>query len=190
MIIIIDNYDSFTYNLMQYVGELGYQVKIVRNDHTNIKEIQKLDPTHIIISPGPGAPQEAGISLDIISLFASKIPILGVCLGHQAIGYIYGGEIKRLDSPMHGKVSSIYHYQKALFDQVPSPFKAIRYHSLFIDKQNLPKTLRITASTEDDIIMACQHIQYSYLQGIQFHPESLWTEQGKTIVNNFLKLKS
>lgn len=190
MIIIIDNYDSFTYNLVQYAGELGHQIKIMRNDAIYIKEIQRLNPTHIIISPGPGSPKEADISLNIISHFASRIPVLGVCLGHQSIGYIYGGTIRKLKHPMHGKVSLIYHNQQDIFINMPNPFKAIRYHSLVIDNNNLPNTLKITASTHDGTIMGCQHTKYPYVQGIQFHPESLWTEQGKTIIQNFLLTKS
>ena len=189
MIIIIDNYDSFTYNLLQYTGGLGYSLKIIRNDAACIKNIQNLNPTHIIISPGPGTPQEAGISLNIISYFASKTPILGVCLGHQSIGYIYGGNIKRLSNPMHGKESLIYHNEIGLFKKIPNPFKAIRYHSLIIDKYNLPTALQITATTQDGTIMGCQHKKYPHVQGIQFHPESLWTEQGQTIIRNFLFLQ-
>lgn len=189
MIIIIDNYDSFTYNLLQYVGELGYQGKIIRNDAINIQNIQKLNPTHLIISPGPGSPEESGLSLKIISYFASKLPILGVCLGHQSIGHIYGGKIKKLKYPMHGKVSLIYHSQEDIFDKVPNPFKAIRYHSLIIDQDNIPDTLKITASTQEGIIMGCQHTKYPYVQGIQFHPESLWTQEGKAILKNFLMLR-
>ena len=189
MIIIIDNYDSFTYNLMQYFGEFGHQVITIRNDESCIKEIKKLNPTHIIISPGPGSPQEAGLSLKIVSSFASTTPILGVCLGHQTIGHIYGSQIKQLNYPMHGKVSLIYHEQNKIFSQLTSPFKAVRYHSLILDKKQLSHSLKITASTYDGIIMGCEHSKYSNLQGIQFHPESIWTEQGKTILKNFLMLE-
>lgn len=188
MIVIIDNYDSFTHNLVQYSGELGYKVQVLRNDNTSIKEIQRLNPTHIIISPGPGSPKEAGISLNVISSFASSIPILGVCLGHQSIGEIYGGKITKLKIPIHGKTSWIYHQKQSIFHNVPNPFKAIRYHSLIINRNNLPECLKITALTEDGIIMGCEHKDYSNLQGIQFHPESLWTEQGQTILKNFLML--
>lgn len=190
MIIIIDNYDSFTYNIAQYAGELGHQIKIIRNDHVQIKDIKILNPTHIIISPGPGSPKEAGISLNVISHFASTIPILGVCLGHQSIGHIYGGTIKKLPFPMHGKVSLIYHHQQDIFMNIPSPFEAIRYHSLIIDTHNLPNSLKITATTQDGLIMGCQHQKYPYVQGIQFHPESLWTKQGKNIIQNFLLIRS
>lgn len=186
MILIIDNYDSFTYNLVQYTGELGLTVKIIRNDHKNISYVQRLNPTHIIISPGPGSPTESGLSLDIISQYASQIPILGVCLGHQSIGYIYGGKIQQLDQPMHGKMSLVYHNGKNIFMNIPNPFKAIRYHSLVINRKDLPSALQITASTQDGLIMGCQHKKYPNLQGIQFHPESLWTEKGKKIIKNFL----
>ena len=190
MIIIIDNYDSFTYNLVQYAGELGHQVKIIRNDNIYIEDIESLNPTHIIISPGPGSPKEAGSSLHVISYFASRVPILGVCLGHQSIGYIYGGTIRKLEKPIHGKVSLIYHDKQDIFINMPNPFKAIRYHSLIIDNTHLPHTLKITASTDNGIIMGCQHTKYPYVQGIQFHPESLWTEKGKTIIQNFLCIQS
>lgn len=189
MIIIIDNYDSFTYNLVQCVGELGHKIKIIRNDKINLQEIDKLNPSHIIISPGPGSPKEAGLSLNIISYFASTTPILGVCLGHQSIGHLYGGSITKLQEPMHGKISDIYHNQEDIFSELPNPFKAIRYHSLIINNNNLPKTLKITAKTKDGTIMGCQHIEYPYLRGIQFHPESLWTDRGKTIIKNFLFTK-
>lgn len=186
MIIIIDNYDSFTYNLVQCVGELGYKIKIVRNDERSLKEIELLKPSHIIISPGPGTPQEAGLSLNIISSFANQTPILGVCLGHQSIGHIYGGTIHQMKKPMHGKISKIYHNQKDIFLGVPNPFKAIRYHSLIINNKTIPKTLNITATTKEGLIMGCQHIKYNHVRGIQFHPESLWTEYGKLIIRNFL----
>lgn len=190
MIIIIDNYDSFTYNLLQYIGKLGYTVKIIRNDSLDIKNIQTLNPTHIIISPGPGSPKEAGLSVNIISSFASTIPILGVCLGHQSIGYIYGGNIKKLEYPMHGKVSLIYHQNDKIFKKMPNPFRGARYHSLALDINYLPKTLKVTASTKEGLIMGCQHIKYPNVQGIQFHPESLWTEKGLTIIRNFLLINS
>ena len=186
MILIIDNYDSFTYNLAQYVGELEHKIRILRNDEASLREVQKLSPTHIIISPGPGCPQEAGTSLSIISHFASKTPILGVCLGHQSIGYIYGGTIKKLEKPTHGKISEIYHNRQDIFSEMPNPFKAARYHSLIIDKGSLPHTIRVTATTKEGIIMGCQHKTYPSIQGIQFHPESLWTDKGKTIIKNFL----
>lgn len=186
MIIIIDNYDSFTFNLAQHIGELGYSITILRNDKTCLNDIKYFQPTHIIISPGPGCPQETGASLEIISYFAPRIPILGVCLGHQSIGHIYGSTIKKLKKPMHGKISQIYHSKQKLFKDIPSPFNAARYHSLIIEKNNLPHALKITAQTKEGLIMGCQHTQYTNVQGIQFHPESLWTEYGKKIIQNFL----
>ena len=189
MIIIIDNYDSFTYNLVQCVGELGHRIKIIRNDKINLQEIEQLNPSHIIISPGPGCPEDAGLSLNIISYFASKTPILGVCLGHQSIGHLYGGTITKLNEPMHGKISEIYHNQEDIFVKLPNPFRAIRYHSLIIKNKSLPKTLKVTATTKEGIIMACQHREHPSLRGIQFHPESLWTDSGKVIIKNFLFTK-
>lgn len=186
MIIILDNYDSFTQNLVQHVGQLGYTIKVVRNDAISVAEIQALNPTHIIISPGPGNPSSTGIALDLIHKYASSIPILGVCLGHQAIGYAYGGYIKQLEQPMHGKLSEIWHNNTDLFDSLPNPFLATRYHSLVIDRQMLPKDIEITAWTQDGLIMACRHKKNILLRGIQFHPESLWTESGRKILNNFL----
>lgn len=186
MILIIDNYDSFTHNLVQYVGELNYNVQIIRNDKIYLQDIKTLNPTHIIISPGPGDPQETGQLLNIIRHLASTIPILGVCLGHQSIGYLYGGSIIKLQEPMHGKISKIYHNKQDIFSNLPNPFQAVRYHSLIIDNHNLPNELQITATTNDGIIMACQHRKYPLIRGIQFHPESLWTEHGKTIIKNFL----
>lgn len=186
MILIIDNYDSFTYNLMQYVGELKSPVKVLRNDSIPLNYIEEKKPTHIIISPGPGNPENSGISLDIIKYYAKSIPILGVCLGHQSIGYIYGGKIKKLEKPMHGKMSYIHHDNQDIFDGLPNPFLATRYHSLIINREDLPKDLIITAITEKGTIMGCRHKKYPLIRGIQFHPESLWTESGKLIIKNFL----
>ncbi len=186
MIIIIDNYDSFTFNLVQYVGEFGHSIKTIRSNQACLNKLQDLNPSHIIISPGPGCPQEAEVSLRTIAHFASKIPILGVCLGHQSIGHVYGGTVKKLQRPMHGKISKIYHNKQAIFKNIPSPFNAARYHSLIIDKNSVPESLRVTAATEDGLVMAFQHIKYSNVQGVQFHPESLWTEYGKKIIENFL----
>nr|WGH12982.1 Anthranilate synthase component II [Echinothamnion sp.] len=186
MIIIIDNYDSFTQNLSQYIGELGYKVKIARNDEISIKEINEINPTHIIISPGPGRPEESKICLEIINKYSDVIPILGICLGHQSIGYIYGGIIDKLSKPMHGKISIINHNQKDIFKDIKTSFTAIRYHSLIINRKNLPKTLEVTAWTSDGAIMGCRHKIYTKLRGIQFHPESLWTSEGKSIIRNFL----
>nr|YP_010470992.1 anthranilate synthase component II [Synarthrophyton patena]UVF62821.1 anthranilate synthase component II [Synarthrophyton patena] len=186
MILIIDNYDSFTHNLVQYVGALGFNVKVARNDNLSISAITKINPTHIIISPGPGHPLDSGISLEIIKTCAQNIPILGVCLGHQSIGYVYGGQIIKLVNPMHGKISPIYHSGRDIFSTLPNPFLATRYHSLVINTQFFPKELEITAKTKEGIIMGCQHKKYPSLKGIQFHPESLWTESGKTLIKNFL----
>lgn len=186
MILIIDNYDSFTQNLVQYVGELKFTVEVRRNDNITIDEIKLMKPSHIIISPGPGHPKDLPNTLNIIKKYAQHIPILGVCLGHQLIGYLYGYTIGRLSHPIHGKLSTIIHSKTTLFDQIPNTFIATRYHSLIIENNNQLNALRITAWTEDGIIMACQHKQYTKLQGIQFHPESLWTNYGKTIIYNFL----
>lgn len=188
MIIIIDNYDSFTQNLVQYVGEYKFHIKVFRNDEISLKELIRLSPTHIILSPGPGNPNNSGICLDILENYGKKIPILGVCLGHQSIGYIYGAKIKQLKMPVHGKTSNIFHNETSLFNKLPNPFIATRYHSLVIDKENIPDNLVITAWTEEGTIMACQHKLYKQIQGVQFHPESLWTQQGKTIIKNFLLL--
>lgn len=186
MILIIDNYDSFTYNLAQYIGELGLKIQIIRNDKISLENIYKLKPTHIIISPGPGNPSESGISLDIIKYFSPSTPILGVCLGHQSIGHIYGGQIKKLIKPMHGKISQIYHNNQDIFEKLPNPFQATRYHSLIIDNIGFPNELNITAHTKEGIIMGCNHKKYPLVRGIQFHPESLWTQEGKTIIKNFI----
>lgn len=188
MILIIDNYDSFTDNLAQYVGEIGFKVKVIRNDEISLKNIIQINPSHIILSPGPGHPKDSNSCLDIIQNYANKIPILGVCLGHQCIGYLYGANIKQLEIPIHGKVSKILHYKKDIFQNISSPFIAARYHSLVINKINIPVNLEITAWTEDGTIMGCQHKIYKKLRGIQFHPESIWTVNGKTIIKNFLSL--
>nr|YP_010902983.1 anthranilate synthase component II [Hypnea pseudomusciformis]WCH55037.1 anthranilate synthase component II [Hypnea pseudomusciformis]WCH55436.1 anthranilate synthase component II [Hypnea pseudomusciformis]WCH56630.1 anthranilate synthase component II [Hypnea pseudomusciformis] len=187
MILIIDNYDSFTQNLVQCIGELGCDIIVLRNDELSLTDVVKLDPSHIILSPGPGNPSNVGgILLNLIYYYAHKIPILGVCLGHQSIGYVYGCNIVQLNEPVHGKISKIFHDQKDIFKNLPSPFLATRYHSLVIDKNYLPSELEITAWTEDGIIMGCRHRQYNLLRGIQFHPESLWTHEGRKIIENFL----
>lgn len=188
MILIIDNYDSFTYNLVQSVGSLGFSSIVLRNDNLTIPEIQLLEPTHIIISPGPGNPNDSGISLSVIKNFANSIPILGVCLGHQSIGFVYGANITYAPCPMHGKASLVYHNSRAIFSEIPNPCVVARYHSLIFDENNLPEELEIIAWTDDGIIMACKHKKYLYLQGIQFHPESLWTLQGKKLLRNFLNI--
>nr|QCI07642.1 Anthranilate synthase component II [Nitophyllum punctatum] len=186
MIVIIDNYDSFTQNLVQYVGISTTDIQVVRNDEIKLNKLRYMNPTHIILSPGPGSPQDSGICLDIISQYADKIPILGVCLGHQSIGYAYGAEIKILKKPMHGKISYITHDEKDLFYQLPNQLKVARYHSLVINNHKLPKNIEITAQTNDGIIMGCRHKIHKSLRGLQFHPESLWTDKGKEIINNFL----
>jgi anthranilate synthase component 2 len=191
MILVIDNYDSFTYNIVQYVGELGHKVIVYRNDEISIDNIKKINPDKIIISPGPKSPSEAGISVDIIKKFYNKIPILGVCLGHQAIGYAFGAEIIRAANVMHGKVSSIEHDSTSLlFKDIPESFEATRYHSLVISKKNIPDIINITAySKDDDEIMAIELKGYN-VYGVQFHPESILTFQGKNIINNFLQCEA
>nr|YP_009397779.1 Anthranilate synthase component II [Sonderella linearis]ARW66965.1 Anthranilate synthase component II [Sonderella linearis] len=186
MIIIIDNYDSFTQNLAQQVGKLKFKAEIVRNNEISLAKINELKPTHIIISPGPGRPENSGICLDIIIHYAKIIPILGICLGHQSIGYIYGGKIRQLIKPMHGKISSIVHNNEDLFYNITNPLIASRYHSLVIDEKNIPNELEITAWTKEGLIMGCRHKTYKKLRGVQFHPESLWTIEGINIIKNFL----
>ncbi len=188
MILMIDNYDSFTYNLVQYLGELGQRVLVYRNDALSIADIKKLNPEKIVISPGPGRPEDAGISCDVIREFSGKIPILGVCLGHQAIGYVFGAKIVGAKRLMHGKTSKIYHNKKDIFKGIANPFLATRYHSLLVEKKNLPDCLEITAYTVDDEIMGLKHKE-SPVWGVQFHPESILTKSGKQILDNFIKLK-
>lgn len=186
MILMIDNYDSFTYNLVQYLGELGEELKVYRNDKITLAEIEKLKPARIVISPGPGEPKDAGISGDVIKTFGGKIPILGVCLGMQAIGYVFGGKIIRAKSLMHGKVSQIHHDGKTIFKGLPNPFPATRYHSLVVERKSLPEVLEISAWTkEDDEIMGLRHKQLK-VEGVQFHPESILTPAGKQLLNNFI----
>ena len=187
MILMIDNYDSFTYNLVQYLGELGQRVLVYRNDALSLKDIKKLNPQSIVISPGPGRPENAGISCAVINEFCEKIPILGVCLGHQAIGYCFGGKIVQAKRLMHGKTSKIYHYKKGIFKNIPNPFLATRYHSLLVEKKSLPACLEITAWTAELEIMGLKHKAYP-LWGVQFHPESILTKSGKAILDNFIKL--
>jgi len=191
MILVIDNYDSFTYNLVQYLGELGQSCNVYRNDAITVDEVKRLNPSHIIISPGPGDPSEAGISKEIISEFKGIYPILGVCLGHQCIGEVFGAKVVRAPYLMHGKVSKIiYDEEEALFEGVSYPFTATRYHSLIIDKQSTVNTpLKIIAWTSDNIIMAIRHKEYQNLLGVQFHPESILTEEGRKILSNFLNIK-
>jgi anthranilate synthase/aminodeoxychorismate synthase-like glutamine amidotransferase len=184
---MIDNYDSFTYNLVQYFGELGQDLKVYRNNKITISEIEKMGPECIVISPGPCTPKEAGISIEVIKHFAGKIPILGVCLGHQSIGEAFGGDVIRAPYLMHGKTSMIHHDGKTIFAGLPNPFEATRYHSLIIKRETLPSVLEVTAWTEDNVIMGVRHKQFK-VEGVQFHPESILTGAGKDLLRNFLKL--
>lgn len=186
MLLMVDNYDSFTYNLVQYLGELSAVPLVFRNDKITIQGIEELAPSRIVISPGPCTPNEAGISIEVISHFAGKIPILGVCLGHQAIGQVFGGRIVRT-APVHGKTSSIHHDGKTIFEGVKNPFTATRYHSLIVERDSLPGVLEISASTEDGTIMGLRHKEFR-VEGVQFHPESILTAEGKKILKNFLEL--
>jgi anthranilate synthase/aminodeoxychorismate synthase-like glutamine amidotransferase len=185
MLLLIDNYDSFTYNLFQYLSELGEKVKVVRNNETTIKAIEKMKPERIVISPGPSTPQNAGISNDVIKHFGGKLPVLGVCLGHQCIGHSYGGIVAQAKQIMHGKSSLIHHNGQGVFAGLPDPFSAIRYHSLVVKREHLPDCLEVIAWTDDGEIMGIRHKKYA-VQGIQFHPESFMTEHGKEILRNFL----
>ena len=186
MIFLIDNYDSFTYNLFQYLGELGEEIVVKRNDSFQLEEIEKLAPDKIVISPGPGIPSHAGLSKKVVRKFAGAIPILGVCLGHQAIAEEFGGRIVLTEKLMHGKVSEIFHDGKGLFKGLPSPFTATRYHSLIVERENLPDCLEISARTQDGIIMGIRHRSLS-IDGVQFHPESILTTEGKKLLSNFLR---
>jgi anthranilate synthase/aminodeoxychorismate synthase-like glutamine amidotransferase len=186
-ILVIDNYDSFTYNLVQLLGKKVSSIIVKRNDEITVDEISKLQPDKILISPGPGKPENSKVSLDCIKEFGGKIPILGVCLGHQAIGIIYGGKVIKAPVLMHGKTSVINHDNKTIFSEVPQKFPATRYHSLVIEKSSLPKELYISAHTDDDVIMGVRHKKYP-VEGIQFHPESILTEEGKKIINNWVRL--
>ncbi len=186
MILIIDNYDSFTYNLVQYLGELGAKLKVSRNDKISIRKIEKLKPDKIVISPGSGRPKEAGISKELIQRFASKVPILGVCLGHQCIAEVFGAKIVRAKRLMHGKTSKIYHNGKGIYRGLPKPFIATRYHSLIVDPQSLPDCLTVTAWTKEREIMGIRHKKYK-VEGVQFHPESILTDSGKKLLKNFLE---
>ena len=188
MILIIDNYDSFTYNLVQYFGELNADLKVYRNDKISLEQIKKLNPEKIVISPGPGRPEDAGISVAVIKELAGKIPILGVCLGHQAIGYAYGGKIVQARKLMHGKTSKIFHDKKDLYQSIPNPFEATRYHSLVIAPKSLPDCLEVTSWTKEKEIMGVRHKKFP-LWGVQFHPESILTKEGMNILRNFLHLK-
>ena len=185
MVILIDNYDSFVYNLAQYLGELGWEPAVYRNDQITLDEVESLNPSHIIISPGPGTPLEAGISNDIIWRFAGRIPILGVCLGHQCIGYVYDGRVIRTAVPTHGKSSLVYHDGKTIYQNLPNPFEAGRYHSLIVERDTIPSPLALTASTDDGVVMGTRHKDY-VVEGVQFHPESIMTEVGHDVLRNFL----
>jgi anthranilate synthase/aminodeoxychorismate synthase-like glutamine amidotransferase len=187
MILMIDNYDSFTYNLVQYLGEMGQDLKVFRNDAITIEGIRKIKPSRIVISPGPGNPKEAGISKEVIKTLGPTIPVLGVCLGHQCIGEVYGGKVLGAKNIMHGKTSHIYHKGEGIFKGLDSPFVATRYHSLLVERKSLPKDLLITAETKDKEIMGLQHKKYP-VYGVQFHPESILTTSGKDILRNFLNL--
>lgn len=185
MLLLVDNYDSFTYNLFQYLSELGEEVVVVRNDEITVAEIEKMKPERIVISPGPSTPKNAGISNDVIRHFGSKLPLLGVCLGHQCIGYTYGGTVSGAKQIMHGKSSKIHHTGQGVFAGLPNPFSAIRYHSLAVKRDGLPDCLEVTAWTEDGEIMGMRH-KTNQVEGIQFHPESFMTEHGKDILKNFI----
>jgi anthranilate synthase/aminodeoxychorismate synthase-like glutamine amidotransferase len=187
MILMIDNYDSFTYNLVQYLGEMGEDLQIHRNDKITVEEIERLRPDRIIISPGPCSPKEAGVSVETITHFAGKLPILGVCLGHQSIGYAFGGDVVRAGRLMHGKTSMIHHDGKGVFAGLPNPFQAIRYHSLIIDRATLPACLEVSAETDIGEIMGVRHREFT-MEGVQFHPESILTHNGKELLRNFLML--
>jgi anthranilate synthase/aminodeoxychorismate synthase-like glutamine amidotransferase len=185
MILLLDNYDSFTYNLAQYLGELGCTVEVHRNDRISVEEITRRKPEKIVISPGPCTPQEAGICVELVQRLAGKFPILGVCLGHQAIGVAFGGKIIRAPELFHGKTSEIHHDHKGVFQKLPDPFRATRYHSLIVERKSLPRELAITAETDDGIIMGFRHRKFP-VEGVQFHPESVLTQSGKQLLQNFL----
>lgn len=188
MVLIIDNYDSFTYNLVQYLGEFQSQLEVHRNDAITVETVLAKNPSHIVISPGPCTPNEAGISLDLIKNLPSHIPLLGVCLGHQSIGQAFGGIVKRAPYLMHGKISAIHHEGKGIFTGLPSPFSATRYHSLLVERESLPNNLEITAWTADNLIMGLKHRSLP-IYGVQFHPESILTDHGKALIANFLKTR-
>ncbi|MFA5320107.1 MAG: aminodeoxychorismate/anthranilate synthase component II [Candidatus Omnitrophota bacterium] len=187
MVLMIDNYDSFTYNIVQYLAELGCRVKVFRNDKIGVEEVRRLSPERLVISPGPGGPQDAGISCDLVRDFFGKIPILGICLGHQCIGQVFGGKVVRAKSIMHGKTSLIYHRGKGVFKGLPNPFEATRYHSLAVEASSLPQCLEISARTKDGEIMGLTHKKYK-VYGVQFHPESILTGCGKRLLKNFLSI--
>jgi len=187
MILVVDNYDSFTYNLVQYLGELGAELEVVRNDQVAVDEVVRMGPERIVLSPGPCTPREAGICVELVRRLAGKVPILGVCLGHQCIGEAFGGKVVRAPAPVHGKVSRVLHDGKTVFKGLSMPFLAVRYHSLVVERESLPSCLEVSAWTEDELIMGLRHKDLS-VEGVQFHPESIMTEGGKMLLRNFLKL--
>jgi anthranilate synthase/aminodeoxychorismate synthase-like glutamine amidotransferase len=187
MYLLIDNYDSFTYNIVHYLNEIGVEVKISRNDQITLNEIKKLKPKAIFISPGPATPNESGICLDLIKSFQNKIPIFGICLGHQAIAQVFGAKIIRAKIPMHGKISKIIHYGQGVFKNIPNNFRATRYHSLIVERETLPQNLQITAETNDGVIMGLKHSNLA-IESVQFHPESIGSEYGKNLLQNFISL--
>jgi len=187
MLLVIDNYDSFTYNVVQYLGELGADVQVYRNDKISIAEIELLAPERLLISPGPCTPNEAGISVEVVRHFAGRLPLLGVCLGHQSLAYAFGGEIIRADRLMHGKTSMVHHDGKTLFQGLPNPFEATRYHSLIVNRQTLPKTFEVSAETVEGEIMGIRH-KDTEAEGVQFHPESILTTSGKDLFHNFIRM--
>ncbi len=189
MLLMIDNYDSFTYNLVQYLGELGADIDVYRNDKVTVDEITELDPKRIVISPGPCTPNEAGISVEVIRRFAGRVPLLGVCLGHQSLAFAFGGEIIRADRLMHGKTSLVKHDNQTIFEGLPNPFEATRYHSLIVNKETLPDDFEISAVTEEGEIMGLRHLPTG-AEGVQFHPESILTKSGMDLLRNFLELDS
>jgi anthranilate synthase/aminodeoxychorismate synthase-like glutamine amidotransferase len=186
MLLLIDNYDSFTYNLYQYLGELGQETRVIRNDEMSAEAALALSPDRIVISPGPGTPDQAGISLDVIRGAAGRVPLLGVCLGHQALGQAFGGRVVRAPKLMHGKTSQIHHDGRTVFSGLPQPFTATRYHSLVVDRASVPESLEISAWTEDGIVMGLRHREHA-LEGVQFHPESILTSAGKDLLRNFVE---
>lgn len=188
MILLIDNYDSFTYNLYQLISELGVECQVHRNDEISLDEVQDLKPQALVISPGPGSPKSAGVSANLIKRFAGRIPVLGVCLGHQSIGEVFGGSIVRAKTPRHGKMSKVFHDGQGLFLGLPNPFLATRYHSLIVEEASLPDCLEISARTDDGVIMGLRHREF-LIEGVQFHPESVATESGRDLVANFILLK-
>ncbi|MFM1791379.1 MAG: hypothetical protein RLZZ526_1706 [Actinomycetota bacterium] len=184
-IVVIDSYDSFVYNIVQYLGELGAEPVVVRNDRVTVDEVRAMDPDGILLSPGPGRPEEAGIICEAISSFAGEVPVFGVCLGHQAIGHVFGGSVIRASELMHGKTSMIHHHNLGVFEGLPTPLEATRYHSLVVDRAGLPETLEITAETSDGMIMGLRHREFD-IEGVQFHPESVLTSAGHQLLGNFL----